>query len=222
MPSRSRLLLPGLILAILATPAAAQRYGELDDPGYDNGRKFEITPMVGYQIGGGASDSAGDRIELADGISYGGILSFTVRPRGHVEAIYLRQPTTVNYQALGVGPVTALFPASVNYIQIGGEQEIGGNEHVAPFAMGSAGMTIFDPDTTAFGSEIRYSMGIGGGIKAMLGHTQRIGLRLQGRVWLNFFNSSGQIFCGALGCAATIEATVITQGDFSGGVIIAF
>jgi len=221
MPAMPRLLLPGLALAMLATPAAAQRYGELNDPGFDNGRRFEITPMIGYTVGGGASDSAGDRIELADGVSYGGVLSFTVWPRGHVEAIYLRQPTTVNYQPLG-GSVSALFPASVNYIQVGGEQEFGNNERVAPFAMASAGMTIFDPDTAAYSSETRFSIGVGGGLKAMLGEAQRVGLRLQGRVWLNFFDSSGQIFCGGLGCAATIESTVITQWDFSGGVVIAF
>jgi len=221
MPAMPRLLLPGLALAMLATPAAAQRYGELNDPGFDNGRRFEITPMVGYTVGGGASDSAGDRIELADGVSYGGVLSFTVWPRGHVEAIYLRQPTTVNYQPLG-GSVSALFPASVNYIQVGGEQEFGNNERVAPFAMASAGMTIFDPDTAAYSSETRFSIGVGGGLKAILGEAQRVGLRLQGRVWLNFFDSSGQIFCGGLGCAATIESTVITQWDFSGGVVIAF
>ncbi len=222
MPAMPRLLLPGLALVILATPAAAQRYGELNDPGFDNGRRVEITPMVGYTVGGGASDSAGDRIELADGISYGGVLSFTVWPRGHVEAIYLRQPTTVSYQALGVGPVTELFPASVNYIQIGGEQEFGNNERVAPFAMASAGMTIFDPDTAAYSSETRFSIGVGGGLKAMLGQAQRVGLRLQGRAWLNFFDSSGEIFCGGLGCAATIESSVITQWDFSGGIVVAF
>lgn len=177
MGPKSRLLILGVMLGALPTHAAAQRYGELDHPGFDNGRKVEITPMVGYTIGGGASDSAGDRIELADGISYGMTLSFTVWPRGHVEAIYLRQPTTVNYQALGLGPVTALFPASVNYIQLGGEQEFGDNERVAPFAMGSAGMTIFDPDAAGYSSEIRYSMGVGGGLKAMLGQSQRIGLR---------------------------------------------
>jgi len=216
-----RPLLPALALAILASPAAAQRYGELHDPGFDNGRRVEITPMVGYSVGGAASDSAGNRIELADGISYGGVLSFTVWPRGHVEAIYLRQPTTVNYQPLG-GSVTALFPAAVNYFQVGGEQEFGNNERVAPFAMASAGMTIFDPDTSAYNSEARFSMGVGGGLKAMLGQSERVGLRLQGRVWLNFFNSSGAIFCGGLGCAAIIEASVITQWDFSGGIVIAF
>lgn len=222
MGSTTRWLIPGLIFAVATTPAAAQRYGEPNDPGFDNGRRVEITPMVGYTIGGGASDSAGNRLELADGVSYGGVLSFTVWPRGHVEAIYLRQPTTVNYQANGVGPVTALFPASVNYIQVGGEQEFGNHEQVAPFAMASAGMTIFDPDTAAYGSEIRFSIGVGGGLKAMLGQAQRVGLRLQGRVWLNFFDSSGEIFCGGLGCAATIESTVITQWDFSGGVVFAF
>jgi hypothetical protein len=222
MAPTPRLLIIGLTLAIEATPLAAQRYGELNEPVYPIGRRVEITPMVGYTVGGGASDSAGDRIELADGISYGGILSYTVRPRGHVEAIYLRQPTTVNYQPLGVGPVTALFPASVNYIQVGGEQAFGGNERVAPFAMASVGMTIFDPDTAGYRSETRFSMGVGGGVKAMLGRSQRVGLRLQGRVWLNFFDSGGQIFCGALGCAATIEASVITQWDFSGGIILAF
>jgi len=177
--------------------------------------------MVGYSLGGAASDSAGDRIELANGISYGGVLSFLVRSRGHVELIYLRQPTTVNYQPLG-GPVSALFPASVNYIQFGGEEELGSNERVAPFVMGSVGMTLFDPDTTGISSETRFSMGVGGGLKAMLGKAERVGLRLQGRVWLNFFNSGGQVFCGSLGCVATIQGSVITQWDFSGGVIVAF
>ena len=221
MPAMPRLLVIGLTLATIATPAAAQRYGELNEPGFSSGRKVEITPMVGYSLGGAASDSSGNRIELANGISYGGVLSFLVRSRGHVELIYLRQPTTVNYQPLG-GPVSALFPASVNYIQIGGEQEFGNNERVAPFAMGSAGMTIFDPDTTGISAETRFSMGVGGGLKAMLGQPQRIGLRLQGRVWLNFFNSGGEIFCGGLGCVATIEGGVITQWDFSGGVVFAF
>jgi len=216
-----RLLIIGQLLATATTPAAAQRYGEVDEPAFPRGRTIEITPMVGYSLGGAASDSAGDRIELANGISYGGVLSFLVRSRGHVELIYLRQPTTVNYQPLG-GSVSALFPASVNYIQFGGEEELGPNERVAPFVMGSVGMTIFDPDTTGIGSETRFSMGVGGGLKAMLGQAARLGLRLQGRVWLNFFNSGGQVFCGSLGCVATIQGSVITQWDFSGGVIFAF
>jgi hypothetical protein len=221
MTATARLLIIGVTLAATAAPVAAQRYGELDEPVFPRGRTLEITPMVGYSLGGAASDSAGNRIELANGISYGGAISFLVRSRGHVELIYLRQPTTVNYQPLG-GPVSALFPASVNYIQFGGEEELGSNERVAPFAMGSVGMTIFDPDTTGIGSETRFSMGVGGGLKAMLDKAERLGLRLQGRVWLNFFNSGGQVFCGGLGCVATIEGGVITQWDFSGGVVFAF
>ena len=153
------------------------------------------------------------------------MISFLVRSRGHVELIYLRQPTTVNYQPLG-GPVSALFPASVNYIQIGGRQEFGHGGTLTPFVTGSPGLGIFDPKSTlsgaSAGSDTRVSWSLGAGAKYLLA-SGRAGIRSDLKLWVTPYPSGDYgVWCGWYACTVVQGTTWVTQGQITGGVFFLF
>jgi hypothetical protein len=59
------------------------------------------------------------------------------------------------------------------------------------------------------------------GLGAKYFASERVGLRVQGRLYATFLDSGGGVFCGFGGCSLGLFGTGVIQGDFSGGVTIA-
>ncbi|MGB5164419.1 MAG: hypothetical protein WBN61_04120 [Woeseiaceae bacterium] len=202
-----------LMCALFAAPPTLA-----DDRSY----KFEITPFAAYRTGGQFDELDGSaEFELDESNAFGLLLNGSVRPDAQWEFLYAKQDTQVDTQGLLVGdPVADL---SVEYYQFGGTLLFTGDK-VRPFIALTLGMSRFDPEPAEFNAENFFSGSFGAGLQLM--STQRIGLRLEGRVYGTFVDDNSRIFCGSGpsggGCLVEIEGSVVTQWEARAGVIVRF
>lgn len=210
-----------IIVALIAVTMAGilpVRPAAADDTSY----KFELTPFAAYRSGGQFEERDGSAVfELDESNAFGLLLNGMVRPDAQWEFLYAKQDTEVDTQGLFIGdPVADL---SVEYYQFGGTLLFTGDK-VRPFIALTLGMSRFDPEPAEFNAENFFSGSFGAGLQLM--STQRIGLRLEGRVYGTFVDDNSRIFCGSGpsggGCLVEIEGSVVTQWEARAGVVIRF
>ena len=211
----------GLALGLTAAPVQAQ-LAEVSE------KRFEITPFAAYAWGGSFDTDAGGSlgvgsIRIADSFSWGAIISFLAHMGSAVELLYSRQDTDIEFDPVS-GSSNATLPGgfAVNYLQIGGRQEFGHSEKLRPFVTGSLGIGILDPKAEELGSSTRFSWSIGGGAKYMFA-SQRAGLRSDIKLWITPVPSGEYgVWCGFYACVASEGTAWVTQGQWTGGLVIAF
>ena len=210
----------GLGLCLAAAPVEAQ----LEEVSQ---KRFEITPVAGYQWGGSFDVGAGTafppgELRLKDSFAWGAILSFLAQMGSAVELTYLRQDTDIEFDPAAGGGSTGLGGFAMNYIQIGGRQEFGHSEKLRPFITGSLGMAILDPQEGDLGTSTRFSWSLGGGAKYMFA-SGKAGIRTDIKWWSTPVPSGTiEVWCGFYACAAGEGTDWITQGQVSGGLVLAF
>jgi opacity protein-like surface antigen len=210
----------GLALCLAASPVHAQ-LTEVRE------KRFELVPFAGYQWGGsfdtrgnGGSVPAGT-LRLKDSFSWGLVLSTLARLGTAIELTYLRQDSDIEFDP-ATGATRDLGGFAVNYIQIGGRQEFGRGGQLRPFLGGSIGLGIMDPKEGNLDSSTRFSWSVGGGAKYMFAN-ERTGIRADAKLWATPV-PSGEIgiWCGFYSCVAAEGTEWVTQGQVSGGIVVAF
>jgi hypothetical protein len=189
--------------------------------------RFELTAFGGYQWGGAFETFANGAVppgelQISDAFGWGAILGFVADPQTVVELTYLRQDADISFNP-NVGTERALGGFAVNYVQLGGRYDFIHPGHFTPFINLSLGIGIFDPKTEGIGSDTRFSWSVGTGAKYMFGEAQRLGLRLDGRLWVTPVPSGDYgVWCDFYGCFAAEGTAWVTQGTVSGGLTVAF
>lgn len=184
----------------------------------------EITPFGGYMFGGKLQFYQGE-LKINDAGNYGVAMDVGVATDTKVEIFWSQMNTTgqfrpsYGYDYLGSDP----FDVNVGYIQIGSVREMD-LDNVRPFGSFTLGTTYFIPKSTAgqvvYDDEWVFSVTLGGGAKIMF--SDRVGIRLQGRLMLPMFWGGAGFTVGTGGAGFTVGAgTSMVQGDFTGGLIIA-
>ncbi len=205
-----------LVLFVCSADLWAQRGGS-------SPRGIEITPFIGYQFAGSVPVSNG-KFDLKDSEDYGLSLDIPLPMREGVqlELLYIRMDTRMEISKYSYGVVTEreTFDMTVDYWQIGGLnvfQMPGSN--VAPFGGLTLGASHFKPKGTARGDEWFFSATLGAGVKIYA--SERIGIRLQGRLLMPFQWGGGGLWCGTGGCSVGVgTSSVFLQGDLSAGLMI--
>ncbi len=210
----SRFCVVPLIAAatVHSTPSAAQQ----------SNVTFEITPYAAYRIGGQFEEEDGSgEFELNDSNALGIMFNFYANPNGQYELLYGRQETEVDTQGLFVDD--PLIDMDVEYFQFGGAYLADGDK-VRPFIALTLGVTHFDPQTAEFGSENFFSSSLGGGV--MWNTSERLGVRLEARVYATFLEDDSTIFCESIGgdasCLIQVDATILTQWEARAGLVFRF
>ncbi len=202
---RSILLLLTLLPFILfASPAAAEGY--------------QITPFLGYRIGGDFEDANGSSVyELTEESSYGIIVDKTLKSGQQIEFFYSKQPSTL---VTGDTFVTnVVFDVDVEYFHVGSRTFL--NKENGTYLVGALGATRFNPDAPGVGSETNFSLSLGGGIET--GGDKGFGFRLESRFFGTFLDSSGAIFCGSAGgCTIISSNTFLWQLELIAGLSYKF
>ncbi|MFI5182927.1 MAG: hypothetical protein ACHQNV_00900 [Vicinamibacteria bacterium] len=188
------------------------------NPGNITAENVEIIPFAGYRTGGGLSgDVQGVAREFGiDGsASYGGAIDFNLHQGNFkIEALYSRQTSKIDSAGL---LVPNGVPLHVEYLQAGVLQETG-TERGRFYISVLLGATRFDPE--GFDSATKFSASIGGGLK--LFPSSHIGLRFDARAFLTFVNGETGGVCAGGTCLFVYSGSHLWQGDFTGGLILAF
>lgn len=191
---------------------------------FAQGGKAELTPFVGYQFGGKLRFYEGD-LKIYDNMNYGLALDIEMAPDSKLEIFWSHMQTEAQffgyygYDYLS----TERFAMNVGYIQIGGVQEID-MDNIRPFGSFTLGTTYFmptaNPGEPTYQDAWKFSVTLGGGAKIWV--SDRVGIRLQGRLMLPMFWGGVGFTVGSGGSGFTMGAgTSMVQGDFTGGLIIA-
>lgn len=206
-------------LALLGPAAAA------DEP---RGWHGEVTPFIGYQMGGefdADDDVAGTSadVEIDDAAGYGLIVNFPAEYNTEWEIMLSRQSTSLDTAGLFSPGEPVLDDVDISYIQAGGTY-LFNDEWARPYFGATIGVSRFDPDASGFSSETFFAFGVGGGYK--LAPTSRIGLRLDARVLGSLVSSDEAVFCRSSetgsGCLIAVSGSVVWQWLVSAGLIVRF
>jgi len=188
--------------------------------GYNSAQgKLELTPFAGYMFGGKLRLYEGE-LKFKDNMNYGLILDYEVAPDSKLEFFWSQMNTTAEFRPYyGFEDYRGSFDVNVNYFQIGGVREIN-NGQVRPFGAFTLGATYFSPQDANISDDWRFSITLGGGAKIWL--SDRIGLRLQGRLLMPMYFSGVGFYAGTGGSGMSVGASsTIIQGDFTAGLMIA-
>jgi hypothetical protein len=181
-------------------------------------RTVEITPTVGWRMGGGVETEDGE-FDVESATSFGVILDVRVRSDGVVELLYDRQSSDV-VQRSSTGPDSTITDIVIEYFQLGGAVEFGHKPNLKPFFALTLGAAHLDPSGDR-DDEWHFAGVATLGAKAYLG--ERIGLRAQTRLWGTFLTEESQIFCSLPGvCVISASGKLFVQADFSGGLMFVF
>lgn len=198
--------------------------------GLGGAQTVEVAPFYGWQFGGGFGVQEGVVDIEADPV-FGFLVDVRVRGDGAVEFIYSRQQTTLEVTSTdALRPGVDFLDVNVEYFQAGGVYEfVGGDDGqffddkpaVRPFIVLTLGATRFSPSVAGAGSDWRFSLGFGGGVKVFL--SKRWGFRLDARAWPTFIAGGGAFFCSLPGgCLIAFGGSASWQASGTAGLIIAF
>jgi hypothetical protein len=179
---------------------------------------IELSPMIGYRLGGGVTDFAtGIEFDIKDNWSYGGTIDFNMPGGRFAEVLYSHQPTELKARS----PYSGVFESAdidVDYWQLGVGQSSHANEKVAAYGIGTLGLThfsAFDDGTDKF------SIGFGGGAKFL--PQKRVGLRLDARGYLSFVGeSTAFVGVGPGGGTVTFSSNTLFQADLTAALTFRF
>ncbi len=189
-------LLLGPWLATQPAAAAALPYGS-----------FEVAPFIGYQVGGNFRDiDTGQHSSLDGHAAFALALDAPADLSSQYELFYSRQPTVL--KGFGLAPLNV----TVEYLHIGGTIPLDEASRARPYLAGGLGVTRFSPDDPAASQDTVFSMSLALGLRAPL--TRHLSVRLEGRGFLSFMDSSGAVFCHSGGAGAACHLTAQGSGQF--------
>ena len=183
---------------------------------------FELTPLVGYRIGGEFEiEGSGEELELDDAAMYGFLFGFPLDDQSVVEVELAYQGTTLQ----GAGPFSGeeLFDLDVWSLQAGGRYQ-SDNDKVKGFVSGGVGLSLFRPrddlDGQRLDDEWAFVLSLGGG--AIIPVSEKLAIRVEGRGVGTFMIDSSGAFCSQGICAIAIEGSGFLQLELRAGLAINF
>jgi hypothetical protein len=192
-------------IALLVCLAYAQAVGA---------QGVELMPFGGYRFGGDFFElAAGHPADLDGSPALGLVVNVPLSNGLQVEALATGQRARVPVAAAPFDR-EAFRRVTVAHAQVGGLQELSGGR-TRPFLTGVLGLTRY---ASGGNSEVRFSIGAGGGVK--LFPVPHIGLRLDGRVYTTFVDADARFAACASGkCVTSLDVDAVWQGEISAGIV---
>lgn len=183
---------------------------------------FEITPYGAYRFGGSFEDeTTGAEADIDDSGSAGLILNLRESANTQWEVVFSRQSTDADVSDFDLA--TPRIDVDIETLQIGGTY-LGEGGLARPYLAATIGGTRIAPAIGGLDDDTFWSFSIGGGLQVF--PTNRIGLRLEARLWGTLLDSDTDLFCasGAQGgiCAIAIEGQMLWQLETFAGAVFRF
>ena len=207
-------------LAAASLAAAGPAYGQ--EPDRSGISRYSLTALGGYTFGGEFEDENDVAVaEMEDNAHFGLIFNIRESANTQWEIFWSRQRGEADIS--GVAGAADRVDLDVQYLHLGGTWVADG-ELARPYLAATLGVTRFDPDPVTFDSENFFSVGIGGGWQ--LQTSERLGLRLEGRLLGTFLRSDSALFCETGPdenvCAIVSEGDIYWEVQTSLGVVFRF
>ena len=181
------------------------------------GPKFDITPFVGVRAGGSFEDNlSGKTLTVDASESYGLTVDMDYDATGQVHLLWSRQHS--DFEA--PGSTDGNLRLNIDYYHFGGTYSWGQDERYKPYVAFSVGATNFSPTDSGYSNELRFSMGLGLGLKYFL--TPHIGLMVEGRGFGTLMGGVGTIFCSNDNCQIRVASELFTQIEARTGIVFRF
>lgn len=152
--------------------------------------RYEISPFVGYRIGGSfEDDDTGQDYDIDDDTAFGLIVNLAADANTQWEFGWSRSETAVDVPSVNGSPDS--IDLDIDYFQAGGTYVWDGRR-AQPFLVATLGAAHMNPDGQG-DSETYFAFSIGGGWR--LFPAERLGLRVEGRFYGTLLDSDSDIFC---------------------------
>lgn len=229
MTFRNRLAALAALACALSPSAFAQVVGgeppaeeEVSAQAPERARRFELTAIAGYQVNTDVDADQGT-LRVDDAPVYGAAFGVAPAPNYQVEVLWLYSEPTVRASGLYVNG-SAPFDVATHYFQVGGIRSVR-RQAVELFGGGTLGAALFlpgtlrlaDGSTVGLGDTWRFAFTFGGGVKIRV--VPKVALRLETRLALPLYFSSGGVYVGSGGAGLGVSGGVpIWQWNFLGGL----
>ena len=204
------ILLLGLLLSLPGTAGAARPY------------TFELTPTLGYRVGGTFEDSdTGESVDLENNSAFGLIFNIAEKPNTQYEFSWSHQDTSVDLSDSGGNPIN--IDLDIDFFQLGGTYMFVGDK-ARPYIVATIGAAHYRTKGDTDESDTYFAFTIGGGWK--LWSTERFGLRLEGRYLGTLVDSNTSLFCTSTpsgsGCLIQTRGKILSQFEATLGGVFRF
>lgn len=185
---------------------------------------FEITPFAGYRFGGSFEiEDSPESYDIDDSTSFGLIINFPHRQDTRWEVFYSQQSSDAIFSGTPIDE--PVYDLDVHVLQLGGTYQFEGQSaHVVPYLAATLGATYMKASADASDSDTFWSASMGLGL--LISPNSRVGLRLEGRAYGTFTNSSTDLLCQSgpdgAACAVRLDGDLITQVEAFAGVVVRF
>lgn len=185
---------------------------------------WRLDLMGGYQFFGSLRLVEG-RLRIRDSFNWGGSLSYGWRSNNRFTITYINQPTELWLDSYGpVGGFVGnrrLTDLNAHYVLLGSIQEFPTDGPVQPYAGAQAGLVVFDPINSRYGSETRFAFSLTGGARGKFAGP--LGWKLQASLLLPVLWTEGGLFCEPGGCSIGLASgRAIVQMNTNAGITISF
>lgn len=179
---------------------------------------FEITPFVGYRMGGDFDiDGSDDEADLDDRGSFALALNLRRDAVSQYELIYARQESRLEQDS----PLAPL-DVNVEYLHIGGTLDVGAVPYLTPYITGTLGLTRFTLQSGT--DDTRFSASLGAGLRVPV--SQHFSFRFEARGYVTLIDTDSAVFCasGSFGgvCSIRAKGSTFTQFELMAGAAFAF
>ncbi len=156
----------------------------------DKVKRYEITPFGGYRIGGDfEDDDTGEEYDVDDDKAYGLLVNIMAEANTQWEFGWSRSETAVDVPSVNGSPDK--LDLDIDYFQ-GGGTYLWDGKLAQPFMVATIGAAYLNPDSSG-DAETYFAFSIGGGWR--IRPTERLGLRLEARVYGTVLDSDSDVFC---------------------------
>ncbi len=177
----------------------------------------DLTLLGGSQDGGNLNHINTDStLQFEQAPARAVILGWPLDRDRDLELFYSQQQTRLGEASSNV-PNSDLFDLDIHYLHLGGTVLSQARHGWQGFLSGGLGLSHFSPALGGAAAENRVSMSLGLGARWM--PTERVGLRLESRLYGTLFNSNTAIFCSG-GCQLSVSGDLLSQYAIFAGVVV--